>query len=213
MATPARNLVLALIAALCLHAALFVPMLVFKKITLIKQQSLRVTILQQELRQPSPKIELPIEQQNVDLVAKTTSPPRPIVSLEDVIAVSASTNSAEPRIRIQTSQQSRFFQNWLKSETTVFTNRQPDSVASFDKTFEVPSPNETPKGLSPYNPKAVPRGGTTFATELRGKRTCFVKDMNLLDITVDAMLVSKDCTPEKEFDLKLNQPNNGWSDR
>jgi hypothetical protein len=80
-------------------------------------------------------------------------------------------------------------------------------------TFEESIQYQSPEELSPSNPKSMLRGSTTFITESKEKRTCMVRNINLLDIASGPNFVAKDCTPEKKFDLKLNQPNNGWSKR
>lgn len=211
--TSARNLGLALISALCLHAVLLAQKLVFKEVYAEKKQRLTVTMHEQEVSQPEPQKQLLTEQHTADLIEKVIKPTFSALKLDGLMVVAHPAINQQPRIAIQTSRRSNLFKNWLKSETDRFSSQNLNAVSSFDKTFEASLLNQSPKELSPYNPKAVPRGDTIFATELKGKRTCFVKDMNLLDITVGAMFISKGCTPKKKFDLKLNQSNNGWSNR
>ncbi|MBL4670680.1 MAG: hypothetical protein JKX81_00360 [Arenicella sp.] len=197
-----RNFSFALIAALCLHGLLLAQKLAFREAVQNKQSSLRVTMLKQETDQAEP-----------DVKQQAIKPASPSIKLDDVIAVKPSNSNDVARIAIQTSPQSTSFKRWLSSETETFIRQNPDSMANFDTTFEESIPHQSPKELSPYHPKSISRGNTTFATEHKGKRTCMVRNINLLDISAGPSFVAKDCTTEKKFDLKLNRPNNGWSQR
>jgi len=59
----------------------------------------------------------------------------------------------------------------------------------------------------------IPVRSIEYVTEVNGKRTCYVRVANLLDAGGSDNWVGTACTPQKKFDVKLNQPNNGWADR
>lgn len=213
MDTSTRHFGLALVAALCLHGLLLVQKLAFKEPSRLSQKPLSVTMLKQDLSEPRPKAKLPKERETFEIIEKAVKPSPTSIKADQVIVVSPSTNRAEPRVTIQTSTQSTSFKRWLNSETENFTGKNPDSINGFEKTFEPPTAYQSPEELSPYHRKSVPRGSTLFDTEYKGKTTCVAKNINLLDITAGPSFVFKDCTSRKKFDLKLNRPNNGWSDR
>jgi hypothetical protein len=211
MATSTRNFTFALIAALCLHGLLLAQKLAFREVAQNKQSTLKVTMLEQEIDQLEPVPRSKLAPQPADLTQQTSKPASPSIKLDEVIVSSNSTDVT--RITIQTSPQSTSFKRWLSSETETHIRQNPSSVANFDMTFEKSILYQSPEELSPYNPKSTPRGSTTFVTEHKGKRTCMVKNINLLDISAGPSFVAKDCTPENKFDLKLNRANNGWSQR
>lgn len=211
MTTSTRHFAFALIAALCLHGLLLAQKLVFSEVALNKQSTLKVTMLKQETDTLEPVPRSKLAPKTADVTQQTIKPASPSIKLDEVIVSSNSTDVT--RITIQTSLQSTSFKQWLSSETEIHINQNPSSVADFDTTFEESIPYLSPEELSPYNPKSITRGSTTFVTEHKGKKTCMVKNINLLDISAGPSFVAKDCTPEKKFDLKLNRANNGWSQR
>ncbi len=213
MATSTRNFAFALIAALCLHGLLLAQNLAFRQIEQRQRSPLKVTMLKPQIDQPEPELKSPVSQQTGEARQLAVNAVVPPITFDQVIVTKPSIDNDVSTIVIQTSPQSTSFKRWLSSETETYTHQNPSSIADFDTTFEEPKRYQSPTELSPYNPKSTPRGSTTFVTEQKGKRTCMVKNINLLDISAGPSFVAKDCTPEKKFDLKLNRANNGWSQR
>lgn len=204
MATSTRNFALALIAAVCLHGLLLVQKLSFKEIAQNKETRLKVIMLTQDVNQPESDLGLLAEKTEENVTQESAKASTAATKLNQIIVVNRSIDSDSNTISIQTSPQSNSFKRWLKSETDSFIRQNPDSIANFDTTFDESKPYQAPKELAPGNPKSIPRGSTTFVTQQKGKRTCMVKNLNLLDITAGPNFVAKDCTPEKKFTLNLN---------
>jgi len=211
MGISTRNFGLALVAAALFHGLLLAQKLVFKNAPASSKVPLRVTIFKEESPEPTP--EPVVEAQLRDTVSKSETPKSVPPKVDKLIIATKPEKGAEPRIVVQTSVQSPLFKNWLKSETHNVIKQNPEAVAEFDQTFEELAPYQSPKELSASNPKSFPKGSTTFMVEDNGKRTCFAKIIDLLDPSAPPSFTSKDCTAKKKFDLKLNQPNNGWADR
>ncbi len=207
MGSSKQNVGLALIAALFVHGLLLAQKLVFKEPPVSSSEPLRITILEEKDSEPS------VEPQADNTPVEVNKPVAVPEIVDELIVATKPSTQAEPRIVVQTSPHSRLFKNWLQTETDNFTNQNPDAVDEFDQTFDEPLPYESPKELSSSNPKSYLKGSTTFKVEDNGRRTCLVKIIDLLDVSASPSYTSRDCTPEKKFDLKLNQPNNGWSDR
>ena len=204
MATSTRNFALALIAAVCLHGLLLVQKISFKEIAQNKETRLKVTMLTQAENQLKPDPSLLVEKTKDNVMQEPVRANTPVTKLSQIIVANRPIDSDSNSISIHTSPQSNLFKQWLKSETDSFIRQNPDSIVSFDTTFDQPKPYQAPKELTPGNPKSIPRGSTTFVTRQKGKKTCMVKNYNLLDITVGPSFVAKDCTPEKKFILNLN---------
>ena len=225
MGASSRNLTLALTAAALLHVFILSRTLLAPEFPSLQKKTLTVTIFEEKLQQPEPEPEqakeAPAEEPIKDIVeptpllpsAEAEPNPEAVPIADDLVVATKPAKESEAIVMIQISSQSTLFKRWLKSETDSFANQAPESVGKFDQTFEATPVYESPEELSPYRRNSVPRASTTFKTEYKGKRTCYVKDMNLLDISASPLLVTKDCTVEKKFDLQLNQPNNGWADR
>ena len=217
MGTSTRNLSLALIAALSVHFLVLTQILVFQTPLAVNQKPIAVNLqaideeqeVEQPIQEPEPEPE-PIEKVQEPLEPE---PSQPTITSEDVIVASKPSIDSEPEVVVQASLQSNTFKRFLKSETDRYTSQNSDSVGEFDQTFKAPDPYGSPEELSPYNGNPVLKGNGVFAVEQKGKRTCYVEDFNLLDISASSAYVPKDCTPKKKFDLKLNQLNNGWSER
>jgi len=203
MATPTRYFALALIAALCLHGLLLVQNISFNDFAQNKETWLKVTMLTQDLNHPGTDIELLAERPKENVMQEPVNSTSSDTKLDQIIVDNRSVENGSKRITIQTSAQSNLFKYWLKSETEEFARQNPDSIANFDTTFNESKPYQAPKELAPDNPKSIPRGSTTFVTQKKGKKTCMVKNLNLLDITAGPSFVAKDCTPEKKFILNL----------
>jgi hypothetical protein len=213
MATSTRNFAFGLIAALCLHGLLLAQNLAFRPIEQRQENLLTVTMLKQQIDQPEPELKSAVSQQTGEVIQHAVNSVAPPITFDQVIATKPSTDNDVSTIVIQTSLQSTSFKRWLSSETETYIHQNPSSITNFDTTFDVSKPYQSPTELSPYNPKSIPRGRTTFVTEHKGKRTCMVKNIDLLDISAGPSFVAKNCTVEKKFDLNLKRANNGWSQR
>ncbi len=209
MEASTRNLSLAAIAAALLHVLLLVQAKSVSKDRYFQEQPLTVSLFEERInREPEPEAQE--TEVSPDVVQPSPSPPQ----VDKLIIATKPDKEAAPRVVIQTSQESALFKNWLKSETDTFSNQNPESVGEFDQTFTVPAPYQSPEELSIFSPNPTDvRNRGDFMTEDNGKRTCYVRTTDLLDISSSPAVVSKDCTPAKKFELKLNQPNNGWADR
>ena len=217
MGASTRNISLAVTAAVVFHVLLLTQKLAVHEHSGLKQTPIKVTIYQEIIDPPKPEpvterqpvVETKLATQTDDIKQRVEpSPPSFILADELIIATKPRVND-EQRLDIQTSLHSSSFKNFLRSETDNFTVKNPSSIERFDQTFVEPLGYQSPEELSHLNGNPVPARSTTFSTEHKGKRTCYVKVMNLLDISASPSLVSKDCTPNKTFDLKLNKPNNG----
>jgi hypothetical protein len=218
MGTSTRNISLAAIAAVLFHAFLLCQTTVLETKPVFSERSLRITISEQkEVREqaaavkqiqidPKPEPEDPAPPVNKPIL---DVPPTAPLLVDSLIIESKPVKDGKPKVVIQTSLQSANFKQWLRSETENHSNQNLEAVGEFNQSFDTPLPYKSPKALSVFNGNPVPRGGTTFSTENNGRRTCYVKMMNLLDISSGPTLVSKDCTPKSKFDLRLNKPNNG----
>ncbi|MFT6406857.1 MAG: hypothetical protein ACJAQ6_000267 [Arenicella sp.] len=206
MGTSPRNLGLALTAALALHAFLLAQTVVIAAYTKADEKPLTVTLLAAPKKAKTPE-PAPLES-NTKEIAKPVLQPRKIIAIKPKQVIVA-TKPSDPKILVHISPSRASFQRWLKSETGQFSQESPSSVAEFEQTFDAPSLYKSPTELSPYKGNPAVRGRTGFATEYKGRRTCYVKILNLTDISASPSFTSEDCTLEKKFDLKLNQPNNG----
>jgi len=135
------------------------------------------------------------------------------VNAQDLIIATKPSADVQEKIVIQTSPQSTQFKRFLDSETDRYIKQNPGLIGEFDQTFNPLPGYESPKELAPGHPESIPRHRTDFAQEANGKRTCLLKVPNLLNVHAGPNYVSKDCTREKEFELDLNKPNNGWTER
>jgi len=132
----------------------------------------------------------------------------------DIIVAQPAEASDQTSTKLQLSINSKEFRRFIESETERNANEAGKSIADFNQTFETAPLEGYAEELSPYHSDSIPKGGNNdFAVAKDGRVRCFVRTLNLLDGTAGANFVSKDCTPKKKFDLKLNQPNNGWSNR
>lgn len=218
MGTSMRNLGLALIMALLLHVFILAQELALESTvanySLAKEKPLTVKFLVEkaEVQALEPTIDN-VKNQNQEVLPSQVELNPPTVNADDLIVASKPSKTTEPPTVVQTSPQTTVFKNWLKSETNSFSNENPDSVGEFDQTFSAPLRYESPEELSPFHRDSVPRGSTTFDQEYKGKITCVAKIIDMLDISAQPSYTASDCSRKKKFDLKFNQPNNGWSDR
>lgn len=204
-----RNLSLAAIAAALLHVLLLVQAMSVREDRYFQEQPLTVSLFEERINRES-EPEAKETEVSPEVVQPSPSPPQ----VDKLIIATKPDKEAAPRVVIQTSQKSTQFKNWLKSETDSFSSQNPDSIGVFDNTFAAPAPYKSPEELSVFSPNPTDvRNRGDFMTEDNGKRTCYVRTFDLLDISSSPEIVSKDCTPTKKFELKLNQPNNGWADR
>lgn len=132
------------------------------------------------------------------------------VSTDIIVAKPSNQDSG----KLQLSLNSKEFRRFLKSETERNSSEAAESIANFNQTFETAPTQEYAEELSPYHADSIQKGGNNdFALARDGRVTCVVRTLNMLDVTASPNYVGKDCTPEKKFELKLNQPNNGWTNR
>lgn len=226
MGKSARNISLAVVSAVLFHVLLLTQKLVFREHAYQEEKPITVTISEQELSPPpEPVIEiLPIlEPQQVDVEPEPeVDEPEPnLLNADELIVATKVEKMPQPRAVIQTSEQSGSFRRWLNSETASFARQNPGSIGSFDQTFVAPAPNEESNEFTVYNRENIPtrdsRGTGEFIIEKNGKRTCGLKVDSLLSSDSQGANGSayfyRDCTPKKKFDLKLGQPNNGWTQR
>lgn len=178
-------------------------------VTLLEEPSLDETAVKETERLNDKQPETQQQTSNIEPAEPTVEKPQPP---QDILVVEQN-KQPEPRTKIETSVSSTSFRAWLETETQTFTTTNPESVAKFDDTFSPEPIYISPRELSPYNPKSVPRGSTTFKTELNGKVTCKAKILDMLDVSAGPSFTAKDCTPPKKFELNLAKPNNGWMAR
>lgn len=218
MGTSTRNFCLALLAALFLHGVLLVQKLSVMDVALISEKPITITLLVEKAEDILPEATPTVEYQQKDVNRRALKPEKPSGNIDELIVVTKPAEEPQSKIFIQTSPQSSVFKNWLKSETDSFIRGKPNAVATFSETFETPPPEAPSDEFTFHNPKNIPNAGTgEFILEKDGKRTCGLKIDSLLSADSQgangSTYVYADCTPKKKFDLKLNQLNNGWSNR
>lgn len=174
--------------------------------------------IQVDEQAPEPTIEQTKEEVvKVEKEVKPEAEPTPLVeprAISELLTTREESiqDTAQPRIKI--SPNSKEFRRFLRSETNSYIEKNPETVGRFDRTFEAAPLEGYAEELSPYHSGSIPKGGNNdFAVAKDGRVTCVVRTLNMLDVTASDNFVTKDCTPEKPFELDLNKPNNGWMDR
>lgn len=144
-----------------------------------------------------------IEPQEINQVTPTKPVP------QDILVSKPDPAAAQPKkLVVKTS--SQHFQKFIQQETQNFSVNNPDKVASFVQTFSDPVEQVNTIDNDDVRAKTQVRRVGVHATHNKdGSRTCFAQILDMLDISAEASYTSQDCTPKKEFDLKLGQPNNG----
>ncbi len=228
MGTSVRNFSLAFAGALLCHGILLLQKRSAQESEQQLEKSLTVAFLVEKRddiqpeETPPPEQEPPVikEPPKEEVLDSTQVDPRNSL-IDESVRITGPTDELETNIQIQTTPQSLVFRNWLETETKNFARHNPEAVGHFDKTFYTPPPPIESDEFSVYNKENFPtqdsRGTGEFILEKDGKRTCGLKIDSLLSSDSKGAngsdYVYADCTPNKEFDLKLNQPNNGWTNR
>jgi len=164
-----------------------------------------LTAIEQQVIEPPKELKTPIPQ------AETIIEATPTRITTDLIVTKPSSQVSD---KLQLSLDSKAFRRFLKSETERNSKEAGESIANFKQTFEAAPRQEYAEELSPYHADSIQKGGNNdFALAQDGRVTCAVRTLNMLDVTASSNYVYKDCTPEKKFELNLNQPNNGWTNR
>lgn len=207
--TSLRNLAIATLLAALLHIALLAMSFSPTKQTSFSHRTLLVSLAQN--REPPQKT--PPE----ELISPQLPSTLPNALPEDILVTAPTpTNSVqEPKIKLQTSLDHRSIQKFVDQETELYRQENPESVNIFSQTFE-PSGSATNNvlGTDSVHERAEIRGIGVFATQDKtGNRTCYAETLDLLDPAASSSSVGKDCTPKKKFDLQINKPNNGWTER
>jgi len=205
-----RQLYLAVLMAFSLHA-----LLLFTNLPLTQSDKSNSNQLTVTLGKPEPKEEKATEQVS-DIVNIQPPKEKKQLSADDLghLLNKLSTEFLPENPAPIVSPQSNFFKEWLQSETERYQASKPESLSSFRDSFDERSKvNKSEPALSPYMGNPGAGGSTAFMTEHKGKRTCLVKIINMLDISSKPSFLGKDCTPKEQFVLNLNKPNNGWMER
>ena len=229
MKTPKYSVYLAFIAAMLLHASLLLitrtigngprvePPL---SVTLIKEHAPETP---EETRQPSIEEPIssvepePVEEPQPNREPQPIKEPQPTITkpthtpviASDILVDTRQSKNSQEKPNIQVSTQSESFKKWLALETDSFANKNSESVGKFNQSFKARSVYQSPKELSPFQGNPSFGGSTDYVTEYKGKRTCHLEIINLLDASGSPTFITKDCTPPKKFELNLKQPNNG----
>ncbi len=215
---------IAFIAASLVHLWLFTQLELFSGIhapAIIVYKELTVSLIpEQPNLEPEQQDPMQIDKNAIESIQKQKTPtPRadskvdvtPTRITDDLIVAKASSQTTD---KLQLSLNSKEFRRFLKSETERNSKQAQESIANFNQSFEAPPLQDYAEELSPYHADSIQKGGNNdFALAQDGKVTCGVRTLNMLDVTASPNYVFKDCTPDEKFDLKLNQPNNGWTNR
>lgn len=181
-----------------------------------KQQSSQITVQIQKLEvnydNAAETVPEPVEKTLTSEEIKPAeidqvTPPKPVP--KDILVSKPNPEASQPKkLVVQTSSQQ--FQKFIQQETQSFSVKNPEKVASFGQTFNEPVEQVNTIDNDDMSAKTQVRRVGVHATHNKdGSRTCYAQILNMLDISAEASYTSKDCTPKKEFDLKLGQPNNG----
>ena len=223
MKTPKYSVYWALVAAILLHASLLLitrtigngprvePPL---SVTLIKEHAPDTAeeTHQPPIEEPISSVEPePVEepQPNREPQPTITKPPHTPVIASDILVDTRQSKNSQEKPNIQVSTQSESFKKWLALETDSFANKNSESVGKFNQSFKASPAYQSPEELSPFQGNPSFGGSTDYVTEYKGKRTCHLEIINLLDVSGSPTFITKDCTPPKKFELNLKQPNNG----
>jgi len=203
-----RNICVAFVAALLFHFIVLVQKFVVHNEPKLDKEVISVVISYDERVKPQPQTKS--EPQNIE-AKQDIVPPPPLATV--ITTTDNQSDKREAQVKVNLSQSSAVFKRWLESETDNFTDKNSEAVSEFSQTFYQPKSYKSPEALSPNNGVQIPVRSIEYVTEVNGKRTCYVRVANLLDAGGSDNWLGTACTPQKKFDVKLNQPNNGWADR
>lgn len=209
-----REMCAALVLAVVVHGLLLLIRFSYQPMTQVENQVLTVNF--QSEQQTAPNL-VTDEQQAED--PQVVDPKPKQAPAKATIVLQAADDSKEPTIAIQTSINSNAFKRLIQQETDDYREANPSSVSEFSKTFdevtreveEIPLMNK--EGLA-----EAARTGVFMSQDKHGNRRCFASASKLLSggghaESLAGVMLGKDCTPKKKFELNLNKPNNGWMDR
>jgi len=204
-----RSLLIAGALAICSHLLLISVDIATNRNIKKTTETLRVTLIREVDEPPNPEATDPetttADKQTVDEVLATNSPssdPTP------------TSNSA-----LQTSVTSLEFKGFIQRETESYRSANPQTVATFSESFKDAAKEENVVPFNTQQARAQARRVGVFMSEDKdGNRRCGAYVAQLLSgggsaEGMPATFVGKDCTPKKKFELKLNNPNNGWMNR
>jgi len=154
---------------------------------------------------PLEQIQLPEEIVLEEINQVTPIKPVP----QDIIVIKPNSVVPQPKkLVVQTNSQQ--FQKFIQQDTQSFSVKNPDKITSFGQTFSDPAEQVSTIDNDDVRAKTQVRRVGVHATHNKdGSRTCYAQILDMLDISAEASYTSQDCTPKKEFDIKLGQPNNG----
>jgi len=226
-----HSCVIAFIAAVLLHLILLTRAGIIgdsSRLITAASKELTVSLVREEsVVKPEINHQAAVDQVSTELVNRPTS-----VSSVEVVEENTSTNTAiatdiivtqqaessdQDPAKLQLSINSKAFRRFLKSETDNYIQQNPESITKFGRGFEAEPLPEESNEFTLDNRANIPRGSGMFILKKEGRETCGAKIDSILSADSQgasgSSYVFKDCTPKKKFDLKLNQPNNGWSSR
>jgi len=174
----------------------------------VKLNSLSDTLKEERKERVEDQIESLIDPLEA-AVPKPENQERSVVKTNSVVIAKPTAQvSSTPKLKLSVN--SGEFKRFLQQETATHQSNNPDEVQGFGNTFEESVATESVVTLGTVKAQTQLLSTGVFATQDKnGNRTCYAKIENMLDISASASFTSQDCTPKKNFDLKMDTPNNG----
>ena len=134
--------------------------------------------------------------------------PRKDLSTDSVVVRQAIKKEEKP-IRIP-SVQSEAFKKFLEQETDIAIQNNPSQIEEFDQSFELPSADYNEELNDPeVLLKHMQQTGVGMTEDKYGRRRCYALSHNMFDIDASPIVLSRDCTPPKKFELNLDKARKG----
>jgi len=203
-----HTMLIALAAAVLVHVLVLTVKLTFKEPPSTRSLALNIQLREELIEKKEQIVEQEQPKQQPSPKEETVAP-RPPIPNDIIVTEKSVEDSPTPKLQLQIN--SDEFQRFLHRETRTHSDAKPQTIDRFSLTFEESVEQKNILTNDSIKARAQIRSHGNFSTQDKdGKRTCYAQIFDLLDTIEGApSYTTRDCTPEKKFDLKLNEPNNG----